>query len=697
MKEKPRSVLCIPIIRPPHHKTKGRIIGLLYLENNRTPGSFTPDRVEVLRLLSSQAAISIDNARLYTKYRSLYENAVEGIFQITRDGRFLSANPSAARIMGYDSPEELISSVTDIGKQLYAFPEDHKAFERILRQEGRVVGSEAQFCRKDYAVIWVSVSARTVCDSRGNILYYEGSFLDRTAAYEKMKAERERKAAEAANAAKSDFLASMSHEIRTPMNAIIGLTGLVLRTELNLRQRNYLKKVSSSAHALLGILNDILDFSKIEAGKIDIEERDFQLQEILEQLADLFADQTAEKGIEIIISKGRNVPSALTGDSLRLKQILINLMSNAVKFTETGKIILSVISAENTQERSLLSFSVKDTGIGISRENIRKLFSPFTQADDSVTRNYGGTGLGLAISKKLVGLMGGEISVESEPGKGSTFSFILSFRRQPEENEPAHSLISELCGLRTLIVDADETSREAIKDMMPFGIETESAASGEEALAKLKASAATDNPCQLVVMDLKLPGHDGIATSEKIKEDPRLSDIPVIMIAAFGREQEVSLKESTGTDVFLIKPLKQSVLLDTLTEIFQVGNLKLETGNREAKFQVSSFKFQVSTLLVEDNDINRELVMDILNDAGVMVKTASNGKEAVKAICGNTPPECPYDAVFMDIQMPEMDGVEAQGSFGTGKKNIKLKFQTVSHRVQAITCQRSVPNCLSLP
>ncbi|QTA92375.1 response regulator [Desulfonema magnum] len=701
IKKKPRSVLCIPIIRPPHHETEGRIIGLLYLENNSTPGAFTPDRVEVLRLLSSQAAISIDNARLYTKYHSLCENAVEGIFQITRDGRFLSANPSAARIMGYDSPEELISSVTDIGKQLYVFPEDHKTFERIVRQEGQIIGFEAQFCRKDYAVIWVSVSARTVCDSRGNILYYEGSFLDRTAAYEKMKAERERKAAEAANAAKSDFLAAMSHEIRTPMNAIIGLTGQVLKTELNLRQRNYLKKVSSSAHALLGILNDILDFSKIEAGKIDMEERDFQLQEILEQLADLFSDQAAEKGIEIIISKGRNVPSALRGDALRLKQILINLMSNAVKFTETGKIILSVTSAENTQDRSLLSFSVRDTGIGISEENIAKLFSPFTQADDSVTRNYGGTGLGLAISKKLAGLMGGEISVESEPGKGSAFSFMLSFRRQPEENEPAHSLISELCGLRTLIVDADDISREAIKDMMPFGIETEFAASGEEALIKLKAAAAANTPCQLVVMDLNLPGTDGIATSKKIREDPRLSDIPVIMIAAFGKEQEMSLREKTGTDIFLIKPLKQSVLIDTLTEIFEIGelkletgNLKLETGNREPDFQVSDFKFQISTLLVEDNDINQELVTDILNDAGVAVETANNGKEAVEAICGNSPAECPYDAVFMDIQMPEMDGVEATRLIRNWEEEYKADIsnltQTTGYQLSAVRSQLPV-------
>ena len=680
MKKKPRSVLCIPIIHPPSAedaKNKKGIIGLLYLENNRTAGTFTPDRVEVLRLLSSQAAISIDNARLYTKYHSLYENAVEGIFQSAPDGRFISANPSMARmLLYYDSPDELLTSVTNIQRQLYVYPEDCKTFERILGQEGRVIGFETQFYRKDGSVIWISESARVVRDGRGNILYYEGSVLDITARKEKNKAERAREAAEAASTAKSDFLASMSHEIRTPMNAIIGLTSLVLKTELALKQRNYLTKVNSSAYALLGILNDILDFSKIEAGKLDIRKECFQLQEVLEDIADMFVDQAAEKGIEMLIGKERDVPSALIGDPLRLKQILVNLIGNAIKFTEKGEIVLSVVCAEKTQDRAMLSFFVKDTGIGISEENIGHLFSAFTQTDSTITRKHGGTGLGLAISKKLVVLMEGDIQVESGPGRGSTFSFTLPFKRQSQEKEPAYNLISELCGLRTLIVDDDEVSRHIIKDMAPLGLEADSAASGEEALLKLKEAADRERPYQLVLMDWQLPGIDGLSTSKKIRQDPQLAGTPIVMITAYGSDLGTDLGETMGVDAFLIKPLKQSVLIDTLMEIFGRG---VRGQGAEVRAEDSVFCFPgVRVLLVEDNDINRELASAILQDAGIVADTAHNGKEAVEAVTGLTIEACrlmiagtdqgiesvpnhqqSYHAVLMDVQMPEMDGFEA--------------------------------------
>ncbi len=659
---KPRSILCIPIIPPPsipQSRDSEGVTGLLYLENNKTSGAFTPDRVEVLRLLSSQAAISIDNARIYSRYRSLYENAVEGIFQSTPQGRYLSANPSLAKMLGYDSPAEMLSAVTDIWKQLHVDPKDIETFERVLNRDDQIIGFETRFFRKDQNVIWVSISARAVRDGRRNLLYYEGSVLDVTTRKEKQKAESARKAAEAANSAKSDFLASMSHEIRTPMNAIIGLTGLVLNTGLNLKQRNYLTKVHSSAYALLGILNDILDFSKIEAGKLDIETKEFQLQQILEDIADLFVDQAAEKGIDLFIGKNQDVPSALIGDPLRVKQILINLTGNAVKFTHSGKIFVNVTCLEKRQEEAVLLFSVKDTGIGISQEQMGRLFSAFTQADSSTTRKYGGTGLGLAISEKLINLMGGRISAESVPDQGSTFSFTLPLVRQPEEKEPAYNLVSELCGLKTLIVDDDEISRQIIKDMAPFGIQAESAASGMEALAKLKEGAATKNPYQLVLMDWKMPELDGMATSKRIREDPQLANIPIIMITAFASEKEMNQAERTRVDAFLIKPIKQSLLIDTLMEIFggsklETRNLKLETSD-QAKFQVSS----TNILLVEDNEINQELAWDILHEAGMAVDTANNGREAVVAVCPDNSAQAPYDLILMDIQLPEMDGLEA--------------------------------------
>ncbi|MDM8524029.1 response regulator [Desulfococcaceae bacterium HSG8] len=652
MRKKPRSVLCIPIIHPPSNPAERGVTGVLYLENSSAAGVFTPDRVEVLRLLASQAAISIDNAKLYATYRSLYENAVEGIYQSTRNGRFLSVNPSMSGILGYDSPEDLLVSVTDITKQLYVCPEDRKTFEQLLRQEGRVMGFETRVYRKDRSEIWISLSARAALDVRGNILYYEGSLLDITASKEKAEAEKAREAAEAASMAKDNFLASMSHEIRTPMNAIIGLTELVLKTDLALRQRNYLTKVRSSAHALLGLLDDILDFSKIEAGKLDIREKDFQLQTILDDLGDMFADQAAEKGIDMIIGSNRDVPSALTGDPLRLKQILINLVSNAVKFTKEGKIIVRVACVKKSQKKIVLSFSVSDTGIGIAAENIGDLFSAFTRGD---ANDCDGTGLGLAITKKLLDLMGGDIRVESETGRGSEFSFTLSLIRQPEEKEPAYHLVSELCGLRILIADDDEISREVLRDMVPFGLEVEMAASGKEALTKLKQDIADERPYHLILMDLKMP--DGLAVSRKIRLEPRLVHIPIIMITAFGSEDDMKMGEMIGVDAFLIKPLKPSVLLDILIEIF--GIQRETPGASRLPGASCRMPGAFKVLVVEDNDINREVASEMLRDVGIAVDTANNGREAVEVICGHSPESCPYSAVLMDIRMPEMDGIRA--------------------------------------
>jgi PAS domain S-box-containing protein len=596
--------------------------------------------------------------KMEQKYRQIFENAIEGIFQNSLDGRFISANQSLAGILGYDSPEEMLVFVTDIAKQCYVNPKDCQDYERILRENGRVIELETQMRRKNGSVFWASISARAVCDFHGEVLYYEGSLVEITERKEKEKAQREREVAEAASKAKSEFLANMSHEIRTPLNPIIGMASLALNMELTPRLRNYLNTIQTSAHVLVGIINDVLDFSKIEAGKLEMENVDFQLRDVLENLCDMFHDKVMEKEIELIIAVDDDVPCALIGDPLRLAQVLINLTSNALKFTDSGEVLIKAVCLDKSQDKASLRFSVKDTGIGITQEQIPKLFSAFTQADGSTTRKYGGTGLGLTISKRLVEMMEGEIWVESELGEGSTFLFTAHFGRQAADREQQFVAPSGIQRLKVLVVDDNKDSRIVTGEILKsFTFEVDTASSGEEGLAKLRESLTGEKPVELVLMDWKMPGLDGIAASKEIKEDPQLAHIPIILTTGFGREEEMRQAEAIGVDAFLIRPLKQSQLFDTIMYLF--GHKKSEEtapGYRAvtSKSLIVERLRGARILLVEDNTINREVASEMLANAGIIVETATNGKEAVEAVN-----RASYDCVLMDIQMPEMDGFEA--------------------------------------
>jgi two-component system sensor histidine kinase/response regulator len=480
-----------------------------------------------------------------------------------------------------------------------------------------------------------------------------------------------RNEAEDATKAKSDFLANMSHEIRTPMNAIIGMAHLALKTDLNAKQHDYLKKVDISAKSLLGIINDILDFSKIEAGKMDMESVDFQLEDTLDNISTLVGIKTQEKGLELLFKTDPSVPRALVGDPLRIGQVLINLSNNAVKFTDSGEIVICTELIKKDDKQVTLKFSVRDTGIGMTADQAAKLFQPFMQADSSTTRKYGGTGLGLTISKRLAEMMGGKIWVESEHGQGSTFSFTANFGLGKEKAKKRFRPSQDLRGMKVLVVDDNATSRDIFQEMLEsFSFEVSMAASGAEGITELE-SAEEDKPFELVVMDWKMPGMDGIEASKRIKNHTGLSKIPpIVLVTAYGREEIMQQADEVGLEGFLLKPVNPSMLFDTIMQAF--GEKRPEISRvaqrQEQETEILKHIQGAQLLLVEDNEINQQVAKEILEGAGLNVTLANNGQEAVNAVKENE-----YDAVLMDVQMPVMDGYTATRQI----RNLKSEIRNV--------------------
>ena len=585
------------------------------------------------------------------------ENSPASVVITAKDGTIEYVNPTFCKVTGY-APEEAIGNNPRVLKSGNLSESFYKDLWNTINA-GRTWRGDFINRKKNGEEFWESASISPIKNSEGEITHFVAVKQDITERKQLEEALIEAKqAADDANKAKGDFLANMSHEIRTPMNAVIGMAHLALKTDLSPKQRDYLKKIQSSANALLGIINDILDFSKIEAGKMDIETVDFNLEDVMDNLANLITVKAQEKeDLEVLFDTNWEVPRFLVGDALRLGQVLINLSNNAVKFTDSGEIVVSTELLKRNEDKVTLKFSVKDTGIGLTKEQAGKLFQSFSQADTSTTRKYGGTGLGLAISKKLVNMMGGEIWVESEYGQGTTFCFTADFGLGKERAKKRFVTSKDLRGMKVLVVDDNVTSREILKDMLEsFTFEVTVAASAQEGISELE-SAQQNQPFELVVMDWKMPQMDGIEASERIKSHVGLSKIPaIILVTAYGREELMQQAEQVGLEGFLLKPVSPSVLFDATMQAFgEAIPEKSRVGRRGQKEAEVLQQIQgAHVLVVEDNEINQQVAREILEGAGLKVSLAANGQEAIDAIRKNK-----YDAVLMDVQMPVMDGYTA--------------------------------------
>ncbi|WP_200236461.1 PAS domain S-box protein [Lamprobacter modestohalophilus] len=614
---------------------------------------------EVEARTAELAATTASLIEANNEQQALFDAATAGIVFV-RDRKIVRLNRTLAELFGY-TPDEMIGQSTRVW---YADEGSFVAIgERILEtfQQGGVHREERELRRKDGSRFWARMTAQAI-DRADASKGVAGMIIDITAERKAVAQLAKAKAmAEAAARTKSDFLARMSHEIRTPMNAVIGFSHLALNTDLDPKQRDYLSKISQSAQLLLRILNDILDFSKIEAGRLEMESIPFRLDEVLEQVLSVITHEAKQKPIELLIDRPSDVPGALIGDPLRLGQILINLLNNAVKFTDQGEVGLSIRLLERRDAQVQLEIRVRDTGIGISQAAQAKLFRAFGQADDSTTRKYGGSGLGLSICKHLVEMMGGSIEVESAPGQGSCFRFEVWLAIDPKAR-PSQGAPAALRGTRVLVVDDNASARTLLcRTLEELGCIATTVADAEAAFAELLQAEQQAMPFRVLLMDWQMPQINGIEATRRIKQGLALAQCPaVLVLAACCSESNAAEAKAAGADTVLSKPISRWGLREALLTVLgeQAREYPASLGHVDADAEDAPVMLAgARVLLVEDNEINQQIAVELLESVGVSVDVVANGREAVDLLLGASPPQ--FDGVLMDVQMPLMGGYEA--------------------------------------
>jgi two-component system sensor histidine kinase/response regulator len=610
------------------------------------------------RLTQAKEAVRRSEAH----FRSLIENVSDAIMKLDRQGTVLYASPSSENLVGY-TPEELV------GKSVFGVvhpddqPRTRDSLDHALASSGSSLMLELRL--KHQSGSWRI--AEGLINNRldePEVHAIIVTFRDVTQRKRAEELHKEKEAAEAASRVKSEFLANMSHEIRTPMNGIIGMTELALDTDLTTEQREFLDTVKVSAESLLSLLNDILDFSKIEAGKMELDPVGFYLRDSLDDTMKTLALRAHSKGLELICHVLPGVPDAIIGDAGRLRQIIINLVGNAIKFTEQGEVVVQVETDSQTDGEICLHFAVSDTGAGIPPEKQQIIFHAFSQADSSTTRRYGGTGLGLTISTQLVEMMGGRIWVNSTVGEGSTFHFTARFGLPTEEmticNEPA-----DVGGIRALIVDDNATNRRILVELLTnWGLHPTAIEGGKIALAELQRAADSGQPYGLVLLDCMMPEMDGFEVAEFIRQSPKLSGLTLIMLSSALQITDRARSQELGFHAYLAKPIKQSELLNSIVSSVsqpQAATIKLSSGRRSWS-QTSRRPLRV--LLAEDSPVNQRLAMRLLAKWGHSVMVVNNGRQAVAAFEAE-----PFDMILMDVQMPEMGGFEATAAIRSQERD----------------------------
>jgi len=664
----------------------------------------------ILRDVTEQCKMAEALKESEERHVSVLMSSPDAIVVYDHEGRVLYMNPAFTSLFGW-TLEERKDKKMDMFVPEKNWPETEFMIQKILSGE-TFYDIETQRYTKNREIKEVSISGSPFCNSKGKVVGAVSTLRDisekkkairvitklnmelktRSGELEQLNsdlkqavdyAEMMAKTAEEANKAKSEFLANMSHEIRTPMNAIIGMSGLLDDTRLDQEQKEYVEIVRGSSEALLSIINDILDFSKIEAGKLDLEILDFNLRTSLDEIVSIPAIVAAEKGLEFLFDIDQEIPSLLKGDPGRLRQIILNLTNNAVKFTKKGEILLKVRMIKETEKDVQLKFMIKDTGIGITQEDISKLFNSFQQVDASTTRKYGGTGLGLAISKMLSELMGGEIHVESQEGVGSVFWFTAVFEKQDMSQSPLpfEEFQKKISELKLLVVDNNAINLEIITTYLAsWKCDSKIASTDMEALDLMNSALEEGKPFDMAIIDMMLPGMAGKRLACSIKEDDRLASTRIIMLTTYGFRGDGAKMKEIGIDGYFCKPIRQSDLYNAIITV-----LGLSTGKRKDSDEKKlvtrhmlkeNMKKKIRILVADDNMINQKVAVHLLNKFGYRSDTAGNGCEVLKAL-----EQVSYDMILMDVQMPEMDGYEATKKIRTMddiKKDIPIIAMTAN-------------------